>query len=513
MPTVEDDVWNLVVKTFGTDDIDELTKKFTDLQEEFKGLQSVASTVETALTSMTGPIGIAATAIGILVAAGTALYNHWDDLVNYFTEKSPFPKAAEDIGLMNEQLKQARERMADLSKEGTGTAEQLAEYNRLAETTAKLEKEIADQKERQNILDQLKKTAGKEEADRGKRFVTAAAGMDVTAKIAEAYKAEQDEELHQLNVQRERRLNIANASGATDADRIRIMKEEREKLDAFMRMANDPQNDPKKRAEALAIRLAKGDDVAFGALDRLMNTTGVMFGDLKKKMDESDPKTKAALKEWNEGIDAWNKIEQEDARERKQAAADATKAKNQRIQQAVDSSNEIQKAEDDRAKEAAKGAKIRHDMEVKANKAAYGEETAMIKQTGLAEEAEYGLAAAKAGQFGKKAQASPFEFVQQRMQQAIAQRFGMRGQQGADVATRVTAMGQKGLDQRMIGLQGQQLNANQQTQQAMEGALQALQRIANQVTQQNAHAGRMKRGFKQVQDHMGEMQGTAANTG
>ena len=61
---------------------------------------------------------------------------------------------------------------------------------------------------------------------------------------------------------------------------------------------NDPANDSAKRAENLHVLPGKGEEAAFAALNRPINETGVLFGDLKKQVERKNPILKKASEDW-----------------------------------------------------------------------------------------------------------------------------------------------------------------------------------------------------------------------
>ncbi len=154
---------------------------------------------------------------------------------------------------------------------------------------------------------------------------------------------------------------------------------------------------------------------------------------------------------------------------------------------------------------------VRQQLAREANKPFLEREAHVIKVGGFAEQAEAMLAAGRfQGGFGGRRMTpdQQFAFVQAQAAQQLKQRFpGMGGQQRGDVATRIAAMGQKGLQQRMVDLAAQGVNVNQRTEAAMQGALGAVQQLANKMNQQGARADQMARGFGQVNNFAQGMPG------
>jgi hypothetical protein len=166
---------------------------------------------------------------------------------------------------------------------------------------------------------------------------------------------------------------------------------------------------------------------------------------------------------------------------------------------------------EDFLKEKARGFEVKQRLAREANKPFLEQENRIIKAGGFAEQAEALMAQAQHAGMGANQQ---FGFVQHQAAQQLGQQFPrMPAGQREDMATRITAMGQQGLQNRMLTLQAQNVNANDQTLVAMRQALEAMQQMANRVNQQGAHAGRLGRGFQQVGNHMQQMAPGAGNVG
>jgi hypothetical protein len=180
---VYEDIARLVVEVEGSQSLDEAKQKVEQfsaaltgggaggaggghLQERvrslayaFQDFASAGGDVGQKLNAITNNIpgilagfGSLATGIGVVVTAGVALYNNWDQVVRLFEEKKPFPEAERDLHRMNEELSAAQKEMKELEKNTSLTVDELIRYNELRTTQARVEKEIADQKERQKAV-------------------------------------------------------------------------------------------------------------------------------------------------------------------------------------------------------------------------------------------------------------------------------------------------------------------------------------------------------------------------
>jgi hypothetical protein len=134
----------------------ELGQRFTALSYAIQDFASTSGDLGQKLNSISNNLpGIAAGMNKWVVAAAAlapvliAIYRNWEDIARAFESKNPFPQSAEDIGRLTRELDKAKEAMGKLEGYSSLTNTELARYNSLRTRTAELEKQIADQQERQ----------------------------------------------------------------------------------------------------------------------------------------------------------------------------------------------------------------------------------------------------------------------------------------------------------------------------------------------------------------------------
>ena len=184
---VYEDVARLVVEVEGSQSLDEAKQKvqaFTEslsggsggggegrlqqrvqaLSYAFQDFTSASGDLGQKLNSITNNIpgllaglGGLATGISVAVTAGVALYRNWDTIVRLFEEKRPLEEAAKSAEVLKDELRDAEKEMKHLADNTSLTVDEMARYNELRETTARLEGEIADHKERQKAVAEFEK--------------------------------------------------------------------------------------------------------------------------------------------------------------------------------------------------------------------------------------------------------------------------------------------------------------------------------------------------------------------
>ena len=452
-------------------------------------LNSISNNLPTLLIGL-GGLG---TILSVTATAGIALYRNWNDIAGFWETREPFTKGAQDIAGMKRELDNAKEATEKLEKAGTGNAEQIAKYNKLIETTARLEKDIADQQERQNLLKKLREAPNEEQEGRAKGFTEATKGTDFESKLTQAYANDINNQVELEHVGLVIRLDAIKQSNKTDAEKAAATKAELDSYSATIRRLRDPANDPAKLAEDLYVRLAKGEQAAFTALDRLMGETGVVFGDLRQKMAAANPHIKALVDDAIREIEGWA-----DGQDKAAKAENAAQKKGQAVAgHALDVDLKAQVADAVQGKKADTVlGKLGGDLE----DMAVDRQTAFAKSSGLVPQAESALAQAQAQGLNPAQQAA---FVKRLVAQELKRRNPKTDpQQRALTAARITAMGQESLEkdvQANIGLATQTvgamggLNAQQAQQQAQILALQAVVAKINRDANARA-ANNRKRG-------------------
>ena len=268
-------------------------------------LNSISNNLPTLLIGL-GGLGVA---LSVAATAGIAVYRNWNDIAGFWEDRNPFPKAADDIDGLKREFDRAKESIEKMEKAGSGNAAQLAEYNRLRSETARLEKEIAEQQERQQRTKKFLGSVSEEQEGRAKGYeeATKGKGQATLDKLTEAYRHDIDNEEEAARVGMALRIEAIRNSNKSDEEKAALVKEETEKYSATVRRLRDPANDPAKLAASLNDRLIRGEEAAFTALDRLMNETGVVFGDLREKIKEANPQLKKKREELDKAIEDFDK--------------------------------------------------------------------------------------------------------------------------------------------------------------------------------------------------------------
>ncbi len=494
----EQDIWELIVKTIGQEKLKELETGLVDVskaagQVEESGEKAAKSTVNVGraalegsraledlqygiggvlnnipglVTMLGGPAGLAA-AISLTAVGLTQLVKHWDEIAGAFQTKNPFPEMTGDLHELEAAIKGNAKELDELREKHDLTNDQLARANQLIKERADLEA----QQEQAALMKKIRETEGADVKARGEPFekmVAQVGGPQAIADVAKAFSAKYGGFGGPEYARKAAEAIIANATKGRPAAR-----DELEEL-----LATGPG------------RVSKTGVALMGPAEAIERMPGEMTPDERKALQKRK--------------DERAKEEEKQAVAKQKAADKAVDTWHQEFDQSIMDQKKATTA-------TARAFEVKQQLAVKANKPFLEQESRIIKQGGFAEQAEAMLAQ---GQAGGVSPEKRFAFVQQQAAMELKQRFPrMDPTQRADMATRITAMGKKQLDQRMLDLQAQGVNANQRTQEAMEGALQAVQRIANNMGRQNAHAGQLQRGFRQVQNHMAEMQPGAGNVG
>jgi hypothetical protein len=258
-------------------------------------LNSISNNLPTLLIGL-GGLGVALSVAG---TAAIAVYRNWDSIASLWEDRNPFPKAAGDVDGLKRELDRAKDALEKMEKAGSGNADQLAEYNRLRTETVRIEKEIADQQERQKTLKKALESSSEEDEGRAKGFkeATAGKGQETLDSLIQAYRNDIEDSIDAERVATAGKIFAIRQSTATDAEKDRLAKEEYQRLEKAINVLRDPANDPAKLAEDLFIRLAKGEENAFKALDRLNEGLGVSFDSLKDAVDKANPVLKKKYQE------------------------------------------------------------------------------------------------------------------------------------------------------------------------------------------------------------------------
>jgi hypothetical protein len=314
-------------------------------------LNSVTNNLPGMLVSF-GAWGIA---ISTLATGAVALYRNWDSVASLWETRNPFPKSAKDVEGLKRELERAKDEMEKFEKAGTGNATQLARYNELRATTARIEKEIADQTERQARLKKFLEGKTEEEEARGKGYqeATQGRGQEYLDKIREALRKDGEQQIEHERLAMNQRLETFSTQDHTLEEQDRFMREQADRFKEFERSIRS--NDWGERARELNDRLLQGEDKAGKILERLMQDTGVFFDGLRERMDEKNPLKKQARDKLTDELNA-------QGQEGEKAALDELKKARDEIQDRIKSELEAMKdlgTIDKVARESAEAAKAK----------------------------------------------------------------------------------------------------------------------------------------------------------
>jgi hypothetical protein len=134
------------------------------------GIGGVLNNIEGMLLPLGAKIAAFAGPVTLVATAGYLLYNNWNRVLGVFRDTQPVEKLGDTMGRLEAAMDQAKDRMAELRKEGSLTNEQVQEYNRLSEHQIELEKEKTREQERQQAVKKLNesKAPAEEEADKNR---------------------------------------------------------------------------------------------------------------------------------------------------------------------------------------------------------------------------------------------------------------------------------------------------------------------------------------------------------
>lgn len=271
-----------------------------------------------AMMGVGGPLGAGVAALGV---GAIVLYRNWDSLTGLFESRNPFPKVAGDIAGMKRELEHATKEMAALEEVGAGTAEKLARFNELRSITAKLEKDIADQVERQARFKKAMESEGQEQKDRASSFaeVNAGKGPEVLAKIKKAVETDltwsvDDEERRSKKTVQD--AGDAFFKGDMTSEQFEEIKASEEAMVAKMKglLKETAEN----AARDLYDGLIRGTAEAKAKLDALEARVGT--GGLAGGLDSHTPaakKAKAAF--WDDQLKEWDNEDKADKDAEKKA--------------------------------------------------------------------------------------------------------------------------------------------------------------------------------------------------
>jgi len=271
----------------------------------FQGFTATSGDMGAKLNSLTdnlpslsigvGGLGVALSAAG---TAAKAVYKNWDSIASLREDRNPFPKLAGDIDGMKRELDAANDSIKKFEKPGHRSTAQFAIDNELRETQARWEKGIADQQKRQDPLKKLSEAIGDEQEGRAKGLQEAARRTDSGGSLRQARENDGANTIEPERVGMALRIDAIQASNKSDEEKARLGTKEAARDSATSRGVNDPANDSAKLTEDRHVLPGKGEEAGFTALNRPINETGVLFGDLKKQVEIKNPVLKQASEDW-----------------------------------------------------------------------------------------------------------------------------------------------------------------------------------------------------------------------
>jgi hypothetical protein len=420
-------------------------------------LNSISNNIPMLLAGMGG----LATVVGMTATAAIALYRNWDSVSALWEERNPFPKSAQDVETLRRELDRAKESLEKMEKAGSGNAAQLERYNELRAKTAELEAKIATEQEKQARLKKLLEAPTEEQEGRAKGFAEAVKGrgQETLDTLTGALRKDQDNYIAARRIATENAIFDIRQSGKTDAEKAELIRGEWQRFESLVNGLRRQENRPEQLAKDLMDRLAQGQQGAFDQLDRLMRETTTMFGDLRDRINRANPQLK---KEWEDWFGEEQKRleeqikETERARKEEETAARRRRARDfaREINEGMAEYREWEKTHKDEAKQETRD----EDAERKAGRE-------RLQKSGVADQAAAAYAQARArGATPDQA----LDLVAQQARAYIDQQQARlpRGRRMSEdqrnlLATQIASAGRKEVNQRLVGLQGQNLGATE----------------------------------------------------
>ena len=287
-----------------------------DLQYGFRG---VGNNIQPVLGAIPG-FGQWAAIIAIAATGAYQLFSHWDSLTRLFETKQAIPHAAHDVEALKNELEKAKEETKKLEENTTLTTTELARYNELRATTARLEKEVADQTERQQRLKKALEAPSSAEQDRAKAFGEAidGKGRDVLNRLARAYAGENRQAITNEKRRAGRDIDQIELSDRSDDEKTRLVNERKRQSEDLIKTLS---GSTEEIAKDLFDGLLRGQENAVKKLRRLASGgTGVNLNDVVQKFDSNTSEGKAKTKRDSQlQEDDWDDWIAEEVRANKEA--------------------------------------------------------------------------------------------------------------------------------------------------------------------------------------------------
>lgn len=250
--------------------------------------------------SMGGGAGVA----GTIMLAGVAidlLTPKIRDLIDYMEilgKKEPFPKASDSLDQMKGHLKEINDAIEHYHRLGRVTHEQAELTNSLRGMHKVIEKQITEEVERRNAMEDFRKGRSKEDVERGRAFTEAVGGdaRSIERNLRKAMEVEQRKEVEGVTTLAERRIAGMAASGAPKAAVDEFAAKERDFVRRYVDML--AQRPLETEIANLIKDLQFGKKSAVERFRKLRDDMGIAFGDqFRERFEALQPEAIRAEKE------------------------------------------------------------------------------------------------------------------------------------------------------------------------------------------------------------------------
>jgi len=222
---------------------------------------------------------MAGAATGLLVAI-LALKDPVKNFIAAMIEGSnAIPKSTDALDALNTELKTASTRLDDLKGRQVLTNSELAEYNSLLTSTAKLEKEVNEERARRNALEAARKSEQQDPAaaKAAQDAIKAGGGIDklVEQLAPEFTSAARPEAEAGVRALREKLAKALNANRNSEADQAAVESVYRPQIEAAQKAAAaEAQRMGSGRAADLLLKARQGDAGAIAELANRLPAAG-----------------------------------------------------------------------------------------------------------------------------------------------------------------------------------------------------------------------------------------------
>lgn len=142
---------------------------FQDFTATSGDLGAKLNSISNNLPILFSAAGIWGQVAAVAATAGIAIYRNWDSIAGLWETRNPFPKAAQDVRGLKDELEKANTEYEKLSKLGSINADQATRVGELRALRTSLEQEIKDREE----IERLTKSKSAQQEAVSKAFATA----------------------------------------------------------------------------------------------------------------------------------------------------------------------------------------------------------------------------------------------------------------------------------------------------------------------------------------------------